>query len=75
MISGYQCTSVFDLDSPLLIIVLEILDKNFGTIKNGLNGQIFVLVFNRLAEEPIYVERIGVPLPEIDDNEKSLLKG
>ncbi|NBR04332.1 MAG: DSD1 family PLP-dependent enzyme [Planctomycetes bacterium] len=37
--SGNQGASIFDLDSPQLIIDLDILDKNLGTITNGLNGK------------------------------------
>ncbi len=37
--SGNQGASVFELDSPQLVIDLDILDKNLGTITNGLNGK------------------------------------
>lgn len=37
--SGNQCASVFELDSPQLIIDLDILDNNLVTMKNGLNGR------------------------------------
>lgn len=37
--NGLLGKSVFDLDSPQLIIDLDILDKNLETIRNGLNGK------------------------------------
>lgn len=37
--SGNQGASIFDLDSPQLIIDLDILDTNLATMKNGLNGK------------------------------------
>lgn len=46
--SGNQCASVFDLDSPQLIIDLDILDKNLETMVNGLNGKNLRIHFKSL---------------------------
>ena len=46
--SGNQCASVFDLDSPQLIIDLDILDKNLETMANGLNGKNLRIHFKSL---------------------------
>ena len=46
--SGNQCASVFELDSPQLIIDLDILDKNLGTMVNGLNGKNLRIHFKSL---------------------------
>ncbi len=43
-----QETSVFDLDSPQLIIDLDILDKNLATMTNGLNGKKLRIHFKSL---------------------------
>jgi len=46
--SGSQGASVFDLDSPQLIIDLDILDKNLATMTNGLNGKNLRIHFKSL---------------------------
>ena len=46
--SGNQSASVFELDSPQLIIDLDILDKNLETMVNGLNGKNLRIHFKSL---------------------------
>jgi len=47
--SGNQFASVFELDSPQLIIDLDILDKNLETMINGLNGKNLCIDFKSLS--------------------------
>ena len=72
--SGSEVLSDFELNSPHLIIDLDILDKNLESMVNGSNGKNLCIVFKSPSVRTYSGWMCWVPLPEIGDKRKVVIK-